>query len=220
MPRISQKQLRKAAGHVPLVVLAVAAIIIIAFCLWLPYQADLNFRSSTVGNLIATLLGTVFAIPVGLAISANQQLREQIKMDREFNARRSVEKRKLCTSLLDELDCNISLAIERFPKDGGNPVIGSRPYSIELWDTFRISGGISLIDNPSLLANLSRAYYLCKATNGWEQLILSSPIDFTRQSVSIIHHNPERLAAYAKDASESLHLAKKNLKTFIDQIPE
>lgn len=138
-----------------------------------------NYRSPTflegaMGNLFATLLGVLIAIPIALQVAAIEQRGSEQAAQRAASAHARSRKQSMLAQLRRELASATAQVNEcRIPmKTGGQRDIITNPLRYELWAAYSDSGDLQYVDNPDLLASLAEAFHRVKATARMERLLV------------------------------------------------
>jgi len=112
-----------------------------------------SFADGTVGNLLATLVGVVLAVPVAISIDRIRQKKETEAEQKAAELKRS----QVLTLLLHELQINQLLIEKRLGlEDNKYPHPEFRSIA---WDAFSSGGELKWIDDVTLLSIIANAYH-------------------------------------------------------------
>lgn len=133
-----------------------------------------GYLDSTMGNLLATLVGVIAGVPVALEIARRQQdtaaQSEQAFREAEHLGRRVRVLSLLRTELLDNI-CRIEERRNSIPE--GPRTVLAEPLREHLWNAFADGGELAYVDNPDVLAALARAYHHISTLQRLESEFLS-----------------------------------------------
>ncbi|MCI0560678.1 MAG: hypothetical protein MN733_19510, partial [Nitrososphaera sp.] len=147
------------------VITVLGLVLVSVFVVWLLYQfiPPSGYRDTFLGNLLATLIGVVAAIPIGLEI--NRYTTEiQDQKSREADEGRRIDRLKwLLTLVKEELKLNASILTNLIRAQEDNDK-AHNAYGLkdDFWDSITASGDIRWIDDLDLLDQIGFAYYMLR----------------------------------------------------------
>lgn len=133
-----------------------------------------SFLDGFIGNWLATVLGLMFGIPIGLEV-------ERLQSQKESKNR----KLKILELVKKELNFNHGLISKNWvgkdPIERGSFIGGN--LKDELWNAFSDGGELEWIDNVELLDKIANAYYYIKQLSLLSQKMFSASL-ITPRSLS------------------------------------
>lgn len=115
-------------------------------------RASFNYFDGFTGNLLATLIGVIFGVPIAFEIEEIKNKQEQKKNIQDLRERA----KRVCLLLKEELIDNLSRLNERKNFPDTLPL----DYFLrgDVWRAMSESTEIRYIDNPELLQSIASAY--------------------------------------------------------------
>ena len=139
-------------------ILILPILYVIFFC------TDKSFWDNMFGNLLATSLALIVGVPIGLWVdryikSIDNQRNEKFKILKEIEILELIKN-----------EINSSLNEVFIPERKGNTkYLQSKSYKTNLWDSISASDLLKYIDSPSILDQITSAYYIIKLTSKIEE---------------------------------------------------
>lgn len=135
-----------------------------------------TFVESTMGNLLATLVGVIVGIPIALSINRSQLATEEAANHAKQVAEHKKRKDTILSLLRTELQQNLQDLHERMKEmqTSGKRAVFVNPLRDEVWGALSDGGEIKWIDDLDLLAHLAAAYHEIKNTIFLERKFLET----------------------------------------------
>jgi hypothetical protein len=175
------------------------------------------------GNLLATIIGVIGGIPIGLGISNWSQKKVKETESKEKLAEEKKHKIKILELIQKELGYNLDiLQKNKTAKDNGmERVVYATGFKNDLWMSFTEGGEIEWIKDVELLHFISEAYYRIRGLIYFEDLYFQNrffptPHQYFREKANI--EIPNILGSLDEDTMSSIEIALTEIKEALESL--
>lgn len=140
------------------------SIVLLSSLIYSFYFSGQNYFDGAIGNLLATIIGIVLAVPAAISIERWRDKIENEKAIKEAANRKKVVLEIITKELLQNksiLDKRLTLGEKQYP----HPQLKSIS-----WQAFSSSGEIKWINDPILLEYIANAYHFIQRLNADEEM--------------------------------------------------